>query len=192
MEMADPVETRKRAAKEESATLDRRAGGRSGRGREAFAVAPEPPRNAAETVRAATRAVVDEERKAAEEGANTAQQATASLGALNEEAGEIAERGGAALAKGTLAASDRATETGSALAEGLQKASQLWSDYADETMRRGIEATHAFLRCRTIGDLVEVQSDFVRDTVGGFLTRAAQLSELSTRIASEAMRGHSR
>jgi hypothetical protein len=103
------------------------------------------------------------------------------------EAGRVA-------AAGTQAAEDMARRTaeviqlnGERAASRMQEASQLWSELAQEAMRQNVETAQSFMRCRTLGELVEVQSDWMRRSLDNFLSRGARLSELSAGLAVDAV-----
>jgi hypothetical protein len=76
---------------------------------------------------------------------------------------------------------------GEQAASRMQEASQLWSELAQEAMRQNVETAQSFMRCRTLGELVEVQSDWMRRSLDNFLSRGARLSELSAGLAVDAV-----
>jgi hypothetical protein len=76
---------------------------------------------------------------------------------------------------------------GEAVGERMQEASRLWSELAQDALRQNVETAQDLMRCRSFPDLLAVQSEWVRRSFENFIGRGARLSELSTRIAVEAM-----
>ena len=69
----------------------------------------------------------------------------------------------------------------------MQEAGLLWNELAQDAMRQNVEAAQNLMRCRTFGELMEVQSDWMRRSLDNFLVRGARLSELSAQLALDAM-----
>jgi hypothetical protein len=97
-----------------------------------------------------------------------------------------------AMAGAAESAAEMTRSDGEAVAERLQEAGALWSELAQDAMRQNVEAAQNLMRCRTLADLMEVQSDWMRRSLDNFLSRGARLSELSARLAIDAMTRMSR
>jgi hypothetical protein len=69
----------------------------------------------------------------------------------------------------------------------MQEAGLLWNELAQDAMRQNVEAAQNLMRCRTFGELMEVQSDWMRRSLDNFLVRGARLSELSAQLTLDAM-----
>jgi hypothetical protein len=69
----------------------------------------------------------------------------------------------------------------------MQEAGLLWNELAQDAMRQNVEAAQNLMRCRTFGELMEVQGDWMRRSLDNFLVRGARLSELSAQLALDAM-----
>jgi phasin family protein len=78
------------------------------------------------------------------------------------------------------------TQAGTVLTRGFQDLSREWFGLVQESLRRNAEAVSAFARCRSLPDLVAVQTDFVRDSLQQTLEGTRRIAEVSTRVANEA------
>ena len=67
-------------------------------------------------------------------------------------------------------------------ARGLQDVGQLWTEMAQDMLRDGVAATQTLLRCRTLGDVIGMQSALLRGRLESFIDRSARLAEISTRL----------
>jgi hypothetical protein len=105
----------------------------------------------------------------------------------------IGQTGAAASARARTAeeAVRRASETvignGEEAANRMQEAGLLWSQLAQDALRQNVETAQHLMRCRTFGEGLEVQSDWMRRRLDNFLGRGARLSELSAQLAIDAM-----
>src|SRR5262245_44702195 len=79
-------------------------------------------------------------------------------------------------------------ETGALLAQGAQNVSGEWLNFTQTRAGRNLDRLDALLGCRTIGDMMAVQTALVRDSLEDFLQSARRTSEMTTRIADEAVR----
>jgi hypothetical protein len=69
----------------------------------------------------------------------------------------------------------------------MQEVGLLWNELAQDAMRQNVEAAQNLMRCRTVGELMAVQSDWMRRSLDNLLVRGARLSELSAELALDAM-----
>ena len=99
------------------------------------------------------------------------------------------EMGAAASARAQAAeqavrrASEAVAVNGEEAANRMQEAGILWSQLAQDALRQNVETAQNLMRCRTFGEVVEVQSDWMRRSLDNFLGRSARLSELSAQLA---------
>ena len=77
-------------------------------------------------------------------------------------------------------------ECNAVLAQGFQNISREWASLAQDQLQRNLDAFNALLRCRSLQDVVAVQSGLVRDTLELTVTNGRQIAELSVEVASEA------
>src|SRR5919206_4536209 len=77
-------------------------------------------------------------------------------------------------------------ECNAVLAQGFQNISREWASLAQDQLRRNLDAFNALLRCRSLQDVVAVQSGLVRDSLELTVTNGRQIAELSVEVASEA------
>ena len=72
------------------------------------------------------------------------------------------------------------------LARGFQDISREWASLAQDQLRKNLDALNSLLRCRSLQDVVAVQSGLVRDNLELTVTNGRQIAELSVKIATEA------
>lgn len=147
----------------------------------------------------AGRTAADEETRAARQGADAAQDAmkagldtaaqtfqqiadqfTRSLGSAGPQAQELARKSSQNL--------EVVAQASTVLAQGAQEISREWFSLAQDQFRRNMDALTALVGCRSMQDIVVVQSDLVRDNLQHVINNSRRLSELSGRVAHEATR----
>jgi hypothetical protein len=116
----------------------------------------------------------------AEGAERSAQQVVSLFGISGERSEGIARR-----SADTIKAVARASTT---VTYGLQDLSQEWLTVVQEQAQRSIDAVGELSRCRSIADLIAVQSELVRENVRQAMVGARRIAEASTRIADEANR----
>ena len=84
-------------------------------------------------------------------------------------------------------ASEAVAVNGEEAANRMQEAGILWSQLAQDALRQNVETAQNLMRCRTFGEVIEVQSDWMRRSLDNFLGRSARLSELSAQLAIDAI-----
>ena len=77
-------------------------------------------------------------------------------------------------------------ECNAVLAQGFQDISREWASLAQDQLRKNLDAFNALLRCRSLQDVIAVQSGLVRDSLELTVTNGRQIAELSVEVASEA------
>jgi len=78
------------------------------------------------------------------------------------------------------------TQAGTALTRGFQDLSREWLTLSQARLQRNIDAMNAIAGCRSLPDLLRVQTELVRDNLQHTLEGTQRLVELSTRIANDA------
>jgi phasin family protein len=78
------------------------------------------------------------------------------------------------------------TETSAVLARGFQDISREWLGLMQEGMQKSFENFAALSRCRSVQDVMALQSEFARTSLEQTVEGTRRISELSTRVASEA------
>lgn len=76
------------------------------------------------------------------------------------------------------------SQASSALAKGAQDASRAWFELTQKTMRTNLEAFGQLAGCRTVQDVVTLQSNLLRDN----LQQAIESGEVIARASSDAFR----
>src|SRR4051794_12080553 len=74
------------------------------------------------------------------------------------------------------------------LTKGAQEISREWFDLLQQRLVKNIDATNRLAGCRSLQDLVTIQSDIVRDLLGHTVEGGRRIAEVSMRMADEADR----
>jgi len=80
------------------------------------------------------------------------------------------------------------TESSTILARGIQDISQEWLDLAQNRMQQNLESINAFTECRSLYDVLAVQSSLLRMNLERILENSRRIAELSSRVTDEAAR----
>jgi phasin family protein len=78
------------------------------------------------------------------------------------------------------------SQASAVLAKGAQEISQTWFGLAQDRMSKNIDALNRIAGCRSMQDLVVVQSELVRDGMQQAIDTGRRVAELSVRVANEA------
>ena len=78
------------------------------------------------------------------------------------------------------------TEAGTVLAKGAQDLSREWIGFAQDRQAKNIEGFKRLVGCRSVQDLIAVQSDLVRDSFQELIATNKRVAELSVRVANDA------
>jgi len=81
-----------------------------------------------------------------------------------------------------------AAQSGTTLARGLQNVSREVLDRSQKRLQRNLDGLQALARCRSMTDLVEVQSSLLRDNLEQTLENSRRIAELTIQMADEAAR----
>jgi phasin family protein len=81
---------------------------------------------------------------------------------------------------------DAVTQWGAVLTRGAQDISREWFRLAGERMQRNLEGLKELADCKTLPDLMSVQSRLARENMELFLNNSRRIAELSLQVASEA------
>ena len=155
--------------------------------RSATEEAADTAKTAARTTTEAARTGANLARETVDRGADTAkkvaEQANRGIGDLLTVSAETSQD----VVRQVSANLDMLLQVGSAVASGYQSILSEWSNYTQQAAQRNADALNAALRARNPRDLFSVQGDLLRDTVQGFFSTGARVSELSAQVASEAV-----
>jgi len=80
------------------------------------------------------------------------------------------------------------SQASSVLAKGAQEISREWFDAMRARVAKNVEAMSRLAGCRSVQDLVSVQSEIVRDGLGQAVNSSRRIAEVSIRVAEEAGR----
>ena len=144
--------------------------------------AAEQGKRGAESAMDATRNVAQFGREQAQRGAAAAEQgvkqAADVIGAAGKSYGEIAEH-----SRGNMEA---AMQSSARLARGLQEMGWEVARFSQDSLRSGLRAASEMMHCRSIEDVVEVQSHFVQESLDRVLDQQTRILRLSRTTADEA------
>ena len=79
------------------------------------------------------------------------------------------------------------TEAGTVLAKGAQDLSREWLGFAQDRQAKNMEGFKRLVGCRSVQDLIAVQSDLVRDSFQELIATNKRMAELSVRVANDAV-----
>lgn len=78
-------------------------------------------------------------------------------------------------------------ETGARLAKGAQDVSWEVMHYTQQSLQAGMRCANELMTCRTVEDMLQVQRNFVRQSVDSMLQESVRLLELSTGTVQSAV-----
>jgi hypothetical protein len=79
-------------------------------------------------------------------------------------------------------------QSGTVLVHGLQEISREVADRGQKRLQRNLDGMHALTRCRSMTDLVEVQSSLLRDNLEQTVENSRRIAELTIQMTDEAAR----
>jgi len=80
------------------------------------------------------------------------------------------------------------TQSTAVLAQGAQEISREWFGLVQEQLKRNMEGLNALTRCRSIQDVVTVQSDLARANLQQAIDTSRRIAELSVQLTGKAAR----
>ena len=79
-------------------------------------------------------------------------------------------------------------QSGTIITRGMQAISREMVEFARKRMEHNFERVDALTKCRTPHDIVEAQTEFVRDNLEDFVQSTRRIAELAMQMADEASR----
>jgi phasin family protein len=168
----------------------RKSGSTSAKSRKNRTVRTRKARRPARTVRAAAANTSERISGAAQDTAR------AGLHAASESAQPMVDQvtrmfglsgeGGEDLARRSAQSIEAVTQASTAMTRGFQDLSRELMQVAQERIRRNVDALGAMSRCRSLQELVTLQSELLRDNLQHALESTRRVAEVSTRMADEA------
>ncbi|HYE49246.1 MAG TPA: phasin family protein [Azospirillaceae bacterium] len=73
------------------------------------------------------------------------------------------------------------------LAKGFETVSKTWVAFAQSSMEQSVSAAKALLTVKTLREAVDLQSEFARTSFDTLVAEATKVSELSVKVANEAI-----
>jgi len=107
-------------------------------------------------------------------------QFTQALGVAGPQAEELARKASQNI--------EAVSQASTVLTNGAHEISREWFDVMRERLAKNIEAMNRLASCRSVQDLITVQSEIVRDRLGHTLDSSRRIAEVSIRVADEAAR----
>lgn len=121
-----------------------------------------------------------------------------SLGAMSELAHQSTDRlmqlygfparGGQDLAEQTSQHLRAVTQSAAVLTRGMQDISQQWLELSQNRMQQNLERMTDFTNCRSVFDILALQSALVRSNLEQMLDNSRRIAEMSCRVTDEATR----
>jgi phasin family protein len=115
---------------------------------------------------------------AKEEMQRAAEQFTEVLGLSDARTQELARQSSQTI--------DAVTQCGAVLARGAQDISREWAKLAGERMQRNLEGLKELAHCRTVPDLISLQTRLARENMEHMLNNSRRIAEMSFEVVSEA------
>jgi len=78
------------------------------------------------------------------------------------------------------------TEASTVITKGAQELSREWLKIAQDRHAKNIDGIKRLAGCRSVQDLIAVQSDLLRDSLQELINTNKRVAELSVRLANEA------
>lgn len=117
--------------------------------------------------------------EASEIGQRQTERLRSLLGASGEAYGDLAEN-----SRGDV---DAIMETGAKLAKGMQDVGWEVMRFTQNSLRMQMRAANDMMTCRSVEDVVQLQQDFLRESMDTFLNESARLLEMSSSVATDAL-----
>jgi phasin family protein len=78
------------------------------------------------------------------------------------------------------------TEASATVARGFQDLSREWFTLVQEATQKNIEGLTALARCRSVPELLSAQADLVRNSMQQTINGTRKMTEVSTRLTTQA------
>ena len=83
---------------------------------------------------------------------------------------------------------DAFTSASTTLSKGLQDIAAESSDYSKKAFAAGTAMYEKLLGARSVESVVQIQTEFAKEAYEGFVAQTTKVSELYTRVASDALK----
>jgi phasin family protein len=80
------------------------------------------------------------------------------------------------------------SQAGTMLTKGAQEVSRQWFDLIQDRLVKNLDAMNKLAGCRSLQDLVAVQTEIARDRFGQAVESSRRIAEISVRVTDEAAR----
>ncbi len=144
-------------------------------GQHATQAGAEIARSNVETVQQAVQSSLN---MAAQVAERSVEQFTSIFGLSGERAEETAQQSSRNI--------EAIAECNTVLARGFQDISREWASLAQDRLQKNLDGFNALLRCRSLQDMIAVQSTLVRDNLEQMLDSGRRIAEMSLQVADEA------
>jgi phasin family protein len=164
-----------RDASKNNEQIDRAAESAKRTAEEATRAGADMARRAGETARSNLEAGLD---STVQTFKRVTDQFTQVLGFAGPQADEMARRSAQNL--------EAVSQASTVLTRGAQELSREWFDVMQDRLAKNIDAMNRLAGCRSLQDLLTVQSEITRDRLGDALNSGRRIAEVSLRVADEA------
>jgi len=83
---------------------------------------------------------------------------------------------------------ETATAFASTLTKGLQEMAAETADYSKHSLTAGAETMQKLLGAKSLETALQIQTDYAKSAMEGFVARSTKISEIVTKIAGEAFK----
>ena len=82
---------------------------------------------------------------------------------------------------------DAFVKSGTIFAKGFEEAGKSWIDFTRRSFENSVETAKAVMGCKDLREVVDVQSDFARESFDRLMNEGSKLSEIGVKVANEAL-----
>ncbi len=83
---------------------------------------------------------------------------------------------------------EAATAFASTLTKGMQELAAVSADYSKHSMASGAETVEKLLGAKSLETAIQIQTDYAKSALEGFVARSGKINEIVARIAGEAFK----
>lgn len=120
-------------------------------------------------------------------GKETVEKAVAATKEQVEKASDVALRGYDELAALNKDNMDAFVKAANIMSKGVEDMGKAYWAFAQSSVETGVEASKAMMGARTINDVVEIQTDLMRNSVDNALAEGTKLTEMAVKVTNDSV-----
>jgi phasin family protein len=82
---------------------------------------------------------------------------------------------------------DAFVKSGTIVAKGFEDMGKIWMAFTQRSLESSVETAKAAIACKTIREVVDLQSDFARQSFDSMVAEGTKIGEISVKVANEAI-----